>query len=207
MPMWPTDIVDWVRVFTFVPILVCSIIGFGLTLSKWRTTRPSDLASRVRLVEVLALVNKRDYAKAIEVGASGPSWAIRLVTAVVQRAGASRAALKDRAELVGRQTVRELEYGLGGLAIIATLGPLFGLLGTVIGIVIVFNQLTATAGLATPEQLAGGIGTALHTTVAGLVVGVLALVSHRMIAARADRIAAELEETALEVIDGVCGSE
>ncbi len=150
-------------------------------------------------------MNKRDYAKAIELCSSEPSWSLRLATALLQRAGAGRAALKDRAELVGRQAVRELEYGLGGLAIIATLGPLFGLLGTVIGIVIVFNQLTATAGLATPEQLAGGIGTALHTTVAGLVVGVLALVSHRMIAARADRIAAELEETALEVIDGVCG--
>jgi biopolymer transport protein ExbB len=100
--------------------------------------------------------------------------------------------------------VRELEYGLGGLALIATLGPLLGLLGTVVGIIMIFGQLTAAVGTASPQQLAGGIGTALYTTVVGLIVGVLALVSHRLIAARIDRIVADLERSTLEVIEIVC---
>ena len=173
------------------------MVGFALTLAKWRQTRRVAPPADYQLAEFNALVKDKDYGKAVNLGSRTSSLAVRVGIAVVRQAGMAREPLKDHAELVGRQVIRELEYGLGGLALIATLGPLFGLLGTVVGIILIFGQLTATGGLASPSQLAGGIGTALYTTVAGLIVGVVA-------AARVDRIVADLESTTLEVIELVC---
>lgn len=202
MVAWPTDPVEWIRVLTFVPIVGCSVVGLALTIAKWRQTRWAGPETDTQLNEFLFLVRKRDDARALDLDTDGASCAVRLASAVLrQPTVGGRDSLKERTELLGRQVVREMEYGLGGLALIATLGPLFGLLGTVVGIILIFGQLTASGGTATPTQLAGGIGTALYTTVAGLLVGVFALLSHQLIAARTDRIAAELEATTLEVIE------
>lgn len=201
---YPLDAIGWVRIGTFLPIVICSVVGFALTLAKWRQTRWKGRSADPRLAEFLQLVREGEYGRALALRDETAPVTVRLAAALVERADRGRATVKDCGEVLGRQLVRELEYGLGGLAIIATLGPLFGLLGTVVGIILIFDQVSATAGLASPQQLAGGIGTALYTTVAGLVVGVLALVSHRLVAARADRIAADLEATTLEVMELVC---
>lgn len=66
---------------------------------------------------------------------------------------------------------------------------------------LVFNRLAGAEGLVSPGQLAGGIGTALYTTVAGLVVGISALVSHRWLAALCDRATAQLEAIGHELLE------
>ena len=115
--------------------------------------------------------------------------------------------LPEQVGSAGAQLAAEIEYGLGGLALLTALGPLLGLLGTVVGIVIVFNRLAASGGVATAQELAGGIGTALLTTIAGLCVGILALVVHRLLSARADHRVAELETFGLLVVDLVAGDD
>ena len=94
-----------------------------------------------------------------------------------------------------------MEHGLGAMALIATLGPLLGLLGTVVGIVLVFNRLAVDGSVATASQLAGGIGTALYTTIAGLVVGVCGLIAHRYLTAQVDRLLAQLDTLGQELVD------
>jgi biopolymer transport protein ExbB len=202
---WPADVEGWIQVLSFVPIVVCSIVGLGLALAKWFETRAADAADEHMLVEVRTLIMRGDHVTALELSQVDASRASRIVTALLRQAGGSREALKDRAAHVGAQIARELEYGLGGLALIAGLGPLFGLLGTVIGIVIIFEDLNASGGLATPQQLAGGIGTALYTTVFGLIVGILALVSHRYLSSRVDRMLTGLKAVALDMVELVCG--
>jgi len=197
----------WIRLLTFLPLVVCSIVGFALTLTKWRGTKQRTATGDQQREDFLALVRAGDYEKATALATPDAPLGVRLAAGSLQQAGAGRARLKERAKRLGRDLTRRLEYGLGGLALIATLGPLFGLLGTVVGIILIFGQLTATGGLASPQQLAGGIGTALYTTVGGLLIGVLALVSHYWISARIDRLVAELEATTSEVIELVCGDE
>lgn len=202
---WPASLETWIQLLAFLPIVACSVVGFGLALAKWFETRETTGGDEPLLIEVRTLIMKGDHVTALELSQVDASRASRIVTAVLRQAGGSREALKDRAAHVGAQIARELEYGLGGLALIATLGPLFGLLGTVIGIVIIFEELAASGGLATPQQLAGGIGTALYTTVAGLIVGVFALLSHRYLATRVDRMLAGLDAVALDIVELVCG--
>ncbi len=99
--------------------------------------------------------------------------------------------------------MRRLDYGLGAIALIATFGPLFGLLGTVIGIAIVFDRLAGAGGVVSPGQLAGGIGTALYTTIAGLIVGIFALVTHRWLTTLEDEAVWQLEGIGQELIASI----
>jgi len=99
-----------------------------------------------------------------------------------------------------------LERRLDWLSLIATLGPLLGLLGTVVGIVLVFGKVAVSEGLATPHDLAGGIGTALYTTLFGLIVGVFALVSHLILSNWLKKIDGKMVAVILEFVDLLAGN-
>ena len=204
--MVAADLETWIRAISFAPIFVSSVIGFGLALWKWRQLRQPDMPPGAALGRLCDMLRAGDLEGARALTRADPSRTARLIRPLLGLAGHATTKLAARAEQTGAQLARELEYGLGALGLIATLGPLFGLLGTVIGITVVFNRLASTGGLANPQMLAGGIGTALHTTIAGLLVGVLALISHRYLAAQVDRLVGTLETVAAEVVD-LCGEE
>jgi len=203
--MLPTDLETWVRWLTFLPIVVASVVGLGLTLWKRAQLRRPNLPPPQVTHDLREFLAAQQIDKACELIQGNEARVSQIVTVVLASAGRSREAISDRAQQKGRQLASELEYGMGGLALIATLGPLLGLFGTVVGIVLVFKRLAALQGVASPQELAGGIGTALYTTIAGLIVGMLALVVHRYFAARIDRAVAELEAESGALVDQVCG--
>jgi biopolymer transport protein ExbB len=88
-----------------------------------------------------------------------------------------------------------LERGLTMLEIIANVSPLIGLLGTVLGMVTVFDAVTAQ-GLGNPQILAAGISQALITTIAGLCVAIPALAFHGIYSKRVDELSIEMQERA-----------
>ncbi len=204
---WPDSAESWIQVLTFVPIFVISVIGFALFLSKlWQYRRPAvwPAATRHDLYNALAAKHHEEAARIAEYDRSLASV---LLVSMLGDAGRSRQRLRERALESGARLARRLEAKLDGLALIATLGPLFGLFGTVVGIVLVFERLAAGSGAASPRDLAGGIGTALYTTIFGLIVGVLAIVSHWYLRQRVDRQVAALEIVAGELVDRLSGDE
>jgi biopolymer transport protein ExbB len=178
----------WIRWISFAPIVACSVVGFALALWKQRQLGRPNLLPPPVFVHLCDRLRSRDLDGASTLVRSESSRAARLIEPLLPLADGDPARVAARAGQLGAVHARELEHGLGALGLVATLGPLFGLLGTVVGITVVFDRLAGSAGVATPQQLAGGIGTALYTTIAGLVVGVLALVTHRYQAARVDRL-------------------
>lgn len=195
------EVETWIRGLSFAPIVLCSVAGFAVTLWKWQQLRRADFPPADALTRLYGLLDTGDLSGALAVVASDPSRSARIVRSLLPLAGRASDRLDARAGQVGGEVARELEYGLGALGMIATMGPLFGLLGTVVGITVVFNRLAGSAGLSSPQQLAGGIGTALHTTIAGLLVGVAALVSHRYLAARVDQRIGQLETVATDAVE------
>jgi biopolymer transport protein ExbB len=195
------DLDDWVRLLTLMPILVCSIIGSGITIAKWLHLRRAR-ASGAQLIEVIrGLDDSTDVAPALAAARVHGSIPGRLVEYTLAIAPAPRSRLVEHVEHGGRQLARAIERGLDTLALLAMLGPLLGLFGTVVGIVLVFDRLAGAEGVVSPSQLAGGIGTALYTTVAGLIVGMCALVSHRFLASRADEVIAQMETLGQALVD------
>ena len=102
--------------------------------------------------------------------------------------------------------VHDLERYLNTLGTIAAIAPLLGLLGTVVGMIKVFAEIT-TQGTGNASALAGGISEALITTAAGLTVAIPALVMHRYFTGRIDGIVVELEQETIKLVDALHSEE
>ena len=109
-------------------------------------------------------------------------------------------ALETRITEEGRHLVGQLERRTFILGVAATVAPMLGLLGTVLGMIITFDDIQQS-GIGDPQLLAGGISQALITTFAGLSVGIPSLIGHRYILREIDRIALELEVFCREEIE------
>lgn len=119
----------------------------------------------------------------------------RIAEELIQLRHLSHAQLLETMHAVGRTHVARLERGLTTLEIIANVSPLIGLLGTVLGMVTVFDAITSQ-GLGDPQVLAAGISQALITTIAGLCVAIPALAFHGVYTKRVDELSIEMQERA-----------
>ncbi|HXK55521.1 MAG TPA: MotA/TolQ/ExbB proton channel family protein, partial [Gammaproteobacteria bacterium] len=128
----------------------------------------------------------------------------RIVAAGLVNQNYSRDVMKEAIEEVGHQVVHELERYLNTLGTIASIAPLLGLLGTVIGMIKVFSAITV-AGVGNPTVLAGGISEALITTAAGLSVAIPSLMFHRYLSGRVGLLVVKMEEEALKIIEVMQG--
>jgi biopolymer transport protein ExbB len=115
-----------------------------------------------------------------------------------------REMMKTSIEETGRQVVHELERFLNPLGTIASITPLLGLLGTVVGMIKVFAAIMIH-GVGDPGILAGGISEALLTTAAGLTVAIPSLIFHRYFERLIDDYVLKMEEEALKLIDVMAG--
>jgi len=115
-----------------------------------------------------------------------------------------REIMKSSIEETGRQVVHELERFLNTLGTIASITPLLGLLGTVLGMIKVFAAIMES-GVGNPAVLAGGISEALITTAAGLTVAIPSLIFHRYFERLIDEYVLKMEEESLKLVDIIHG--
>jgi biopolymer transport protein ExbB len=115
-----------------------------------------------------------------------------------------REIMKEAIGEVGRQVVADLERYLNTLGTIASITPLLGLLGTVIGMIKVFAAITSV-GVGDASVLAGGISEALITTATGMSVAIPSLIFYRYFSGRVDRLAIDMEEQALKMVEVIQG--
>ena len=113
-----------------------------------------------------------------------------------------RELIKERVEDVGRHVMHELERFMNTLGSIASVGPLLGLLGTVIGMIEMFLKILTT-GVGDVNQLAGGIGKALICTATGLCIAIPALMFHRYFRGRITDYVIEMEKQAIALLDTI----
>jgi biopolymer transport protein ExbB len=111
-----------------------------------------------------------------------------------------REVVKESLQDSGRQVVHDLERYLNTLGTIAAITPLLGLLGTVIGMIDVFNVI-ALRGSGETELLADGISKALVTTAGGLTVAIPSLLFYRYFQGRVDELVLQMEDQALRLVD------
>ena len=113
-----------------------------------------------------------------------------------------RELIKERVEDVGRHVMHELERFMNALGSIASVGPLLGLLGTVIGMIEMFLKILTT-GVGDVNQLAGGIGKALICTATGLCIAIPALMFHRYFRGVIAAYVIEMEKQAIALLDTI----
>jgi biopolymer transport protein ExbB len=194
-----------IQIATYIPIAVCSILGFGVFITKALQFSRVRVFPEQELFDLRELLEKHGFkgARKITEGESGLLQPILLDLLSFPKS--PRSVLKEKASEKKDEVIEILERRLDWLSLIATLGPLLGLLGTVVGIVLVFGKVAVSEGLATPHDLAGGIGIALYTTLFGLIVGVFALVSHLILSNWLKKIDGKMVAVILEFVDLLAG--
>ena len=125
----------------------------------------------------------------------------RLTAKGLDRIGHPLEDINTAIENAGRLEVYKLEKNVSVLATIAGAGPMIGFLGTVIGMVIAFHELATSSGQAEMGALAEGIYTAMTTTVAGLIVGIIAYIGYNHLVVKTDKVVHQMEATAVDFLD------
>lgn len=183
-----------------IPIIACSVVAMAIILERlWalRSKRvvPGNLVAQVWQYHRKGKLNNA-YITAIRDGSSLG----RILAAGLVNRQHSREIMKESIEESGRQVVSEMERYLNTLGTIASISPLLGLLGTVIGMIKVFSAITI-AGVGNPTVLAGGISEALITTATGLSVAIPSLMFHRYFESRVQRLVIKMEEESLKMVE------
>lgn len=125
----------------------------------------------------------------------------RLTAKGVSRIGSPLEDINTAIENAGRLEVYNLEKNVSILATIAGAGPMIGFLGTVIGMVLAFHELASSSGQAEMGSLAEGIYVAMTTTVAGLIVGIIAYIGYNHLVVKTDKVVHQMEATAVDFLD------
>ncbi len=185
-----------------LPILICSVAAMAIIAERLWSLResrvvPGALVNQAR--RLLAHDRISDHSL-VELKQHSPLGRV-LAVGIVHR-DQSRESIKNAVEEVGSHVAHELQRFLNALGTIATVTPLLGLLGTVIGMIQVFTRITS-AGVGNPTELAGGISQALITTAAGLAVAIPALMMYRYFKGRVEGLIVGMERESMKLIDAI----
>lgn len=188
--------------WVMVPILLLAVAAIGISIERAWTLRRSEVLPPGLGDEVRQWARGRQLdPKHVDVlRANSPLGA--LLAAALGVRDRSRELIKERVEDTGRHVLHDLERFLPTLGTIAAVTPLLGLLGTVFGMIAMFMGILE-AGVGDANRLAGGIGEALISTAAGLLVAIPALVLHRWFRARVAGFVVEMEKEAIALIDAI----
>ena len=125
----------------------------------------------------------------------------RLTEKGVSRIGKPLDDINTAIENAGTLEVYKLERNVSVLATVAGAAPMIGFLGTVIGMILAFHEMATSGGQAEMGSLASGIYTAMTTTVAGLIVGIIAYIGYNHLVNRIDKVVHKMEANAVEFLD------
>ena len=190
-----------------VPIISASVISLCVFFERLWSLR----SGRVIPVELISLALARaEEGRAEEAMAlceGSRSTAAAMIHRGLARRGETRAHMKEALEEIGQIEIAYLSRYIELLGTIASVTPLLGLLGTVIGMIDVFravvNEVGAQGGMVNPASLANGIWVALITTAAGLSAAIPAFLGYKYLIGHIDRLAVELEEIGLGLLEAI----
>lgn len=185
-----------------IPIVACSIVALAIVGERFFTLRQKKILPPNLVAEVWRMANNRQLnEEAIrEIQQASPLG--RVLAAGLASSDQDREIMKESVEEIGGHVAHEMTRYLNALGTIAAVTPLLGLLGTVVGMISVFTNIT-TVGVGNPAQLAGGISQALITTAGGLMVAIPALMFHRHFRAKVDTLVVGMEKESLKLVDAL----
>jgi len=186
------------------PLLLCSILSIGITIERlWSLRRqriaPYNLIGRVwrwQRSQQLDMQQLQELQRSSQLG--------RILAAGLRNRHQSREVMRDSIQEVGRHVAHQLNRFLTTLGTIASITPLLGLLGTVIGMIKVFGLITAQ-GVGNPGVLAAGINEALITTAFGLAIAIPTLMFYRYLRGKVDELVIDMEQEAMKLVEAMHG--
>jgi biopolymer transport protein ExbB len=154
-------------------IIMMSVVAMALVIEHFMTIKREKLAPPEVIDEIEELFNEKDYQAALEACEEMPCYFTNVTLEGIKKIGHNFETIEKHLEEKNEEENLKLQQKIGWLSLIAGLGPMMGLFGTVWGMVGAFAKISsAGAGGVNPSDFAGTISLALMTTVLGLVVAI-----------------------------------
>jgi biopolymer transport protein ExbB len=184
-----------------VPILILSILAIYLFFERLMIINKANQNPDPFMNRVKDMVVRGDITGAKMLCAQQDSPIARMIQKGLSRIGSPLKNIEASIENVGKLEIFKLEKNLSSIATIAGAAPMMGFLGTVIGMVEAFIAIAQEEGSVSPKLLSSGIYTAMITTVAGLIVGIMAYLAYNFLITRVQKVIHKMEYTSIEFID------
>jgi biopolymer transport protein ExbB len=191
--------------WVMIPLVFASVLTLALILACLLSLRRSSVVTHRFMETAEALLRKKDYLGLIAVS-NRHSTAIARITSrtldfATKHPSAPPSAIRDVAETEGSRVAGSLNQRIVYLADIATLSPMLGLLGTVVGIINSFGVLAGNTSQPRQMLLAGGVAQALVTTAAGLIIGIIAMAFYSLFRGKVSSMVADLESATTHILN------
>jgi len=180
-------------------LLIASLLALTLIVERTLYLRRNRILPPTLLQEVIRVYQSGKINREVIDNLSANSPLGRVLAAGLRNVDAPREVMKESIEEAGRGAAHELERFLTTLGTIASLAPLMGLFGTVVGMIEIFGAQDATG--TNPAQLAHGISVALYNTGFGLAIAMPAVVFYRHFRALVDSFIVDMEQQAVKFVD------
>ncbi len=185
------------------PLLLASVIAVALIIERLITLRKQRIVPPGLLQKVLAAHQQQGVTQALLDQLSKDSPLGQVLAAGLRNVKSSRYVMKEAIEEAGAAVAHDLERFLTTLGTLATISPLMGLFGTVVGMIEIFGSQSPTG--TNPQVLAHGISVALYNTGFGLVIAIPAMIFFRHFRGTVDDCVIEMEQQAAKLVDVVHG--
>ncbi len=187
--------------WVMIPIVILSIVAVYIFFERYfaiKKAQKVDINFMNRIRDYM-MDGKIDAAKSLCLSTENP--VARMIEKGISRVGRPLNDVTAAIENVGRLEIYKLEKGLPTLATVSGGAPMIGFLGTVIGMVQAFMEMSTSGNNINVSQLSQGIYTALITTVAGLIVGIIAYFAYNTLVAKVEKVVNNLEASTTEFMD------
>lgn len=184
-----------------IPLILLSIIAVYLIVERLLTLRKADKDPENFLDELTNYITQGDIPSAKNLCKQYNTPFARMLSKGISKLGKPLANIEASIENVGKIEIYKLERNLNALATIAGAGPMIGFLGTVSGMVQAFIAIAQAEGNVSPKLLSSGIYEAMLTTVAGLIVGIIAYIGYNYLTGKVEKIVHQMEYSSIEFIE------
>ena len=187
------------------PIILASIVAAGIIGERIWALRLSMVTPRDLLPKVVQEYRQNGVSEDMLIRLQKHSPLGQIFAAGLKNDRSTREIMKESIEEAGRAVAHDLDRYLTTLGTIASLSPLMGLFGTLVGMIEIFGVSTPATGSGNPAQLAHGISVALYNAAFGILVAIPSMIFYRYFRAKVDALVVEMELQALKLVEIVHG--
>ena len=187
--------------YIMVPLAILSVLAIYIFAERWMAINKASKQDKDFMNRIKDYVSegKLDAARSLCLSENTPI--ARMIDKGVARIGKPMDDVSASIENVGKLEIYKLEKGLPVLATVAGAAPMIGFLGTVIGMIVTFHAMKISGSGVEIENLSGGIMQAMVTTVAGLIIGIVAYICYNTLVVKVDKVVHGMERQSIEFID------
>lgn len=184
-----------------IPLVIMSIVAIYIVFERYFTIQKATKGSGEFMDRIKSLVIGGDIKGAKLLCSTTNSPEARMIDKALSRLGGPMKNIEDAIENVGKLEVYRLEKNLSVLGTISGAGPMVGFLGTVTGMISAFIAIAQEEGTISPKLLSSGIYEAMITTVAGLIVGIIAYIGYNYLSTKVGHVVHKMEAAAIDFMD------